>query len=202
LKEFIDHIPFIDLAIIGVLAFFIYLGWTHGMPRLAMVTGALYTGFLLASIYYHLFAVALARTFNFRLSFASDVIAFLVLDALVSVLMIGLLFSLFGHIEIGGKLAIFDKVGGTIGGFLSGLLIVGVLVALLRVPYEANKETLNVGSQMPVIQLFNDGYEKAFLAPVFIKTAPVLMSTVTPLLPREAKEAGAVPLLESIVSQR
>lgn len=202
MRELINLIPFLDIAIVALVLFFLYLGWNHGVPRLAMVVGAIYTGFLLAAIYYHLFAVAMANLFRIRFSFVTDLVAFLVLDALITLLMLGLLFSLFGHVEIRGRAAVFDKIGGSILGFLAGVLVVGILVTLLRVPYEANRGNINAQRDMPVVLVFNRGYEKSTLAPYFVQTAPVLMASVVPLLPPETQARGAIPLLESIVAQK
>ncbi len=202
MRELINVIPYLDVFIVVLLAFFLYLGWNHGMPRLAMIIGAIYTGFLLASIYYHLFAVVLSKAFKMRASFVTDLISFLVLDALITILMIALLLTLFGHIEIKGRAAAFDKLGGTVMGFFAGILVIGILITLLRVPYEANKQNLDASSKMPVVQLFNDGYEKSALSPYFVKAAPWLVYSISPMLPPQMQDKGAVPLLQSLVAQQ
>ena len=202
MRELIQIIPYLDLTIIGLLFFFLYLGWNHGTPRLLMVIGSIYTGFLLSVIYYHLFAVMLMGFFKLQSVFVADLISFLALDVLITVLMLALLLSLFGHIEIRNRLAIFDKILGTILGLLAGVLVVGILITMLRVPYEANKQKLNAASDMPVVQLFNQGYEKSMLAPFFLKGAPYFLYSIKPLLPAQVQGKGAVPLLESIVAQQ
>lgn len=201
MRELINLIPYLDLVIGIILALFIYLGWAQGTPRLLMVVGAVYTGFLLASIYYHLFALTLASFFKMESIFVAELISFLVLDVLVTVLMLALLFSLFGHVEIKNRMAVFDKIAGSVLGLVAGVLVVGIFITLLRVPYEANKQKLNAASEMPVVQLFNQGYEKSALAPFFVKGAPYFLATLKPMLPAQAQEIGAVPLLESIVAQ-
>jgi len=66
MRELLQVIPYLDLVIIGLLVFFIYIGWSNGTPRLLMVIGAIYTGFLLAAIYYHLFAVMFMNLFHIQ----------------------------------------------------------------------------------------------------------------------------------------
>ena len=83
-----------------------------------------------------------------------------------------------------------------------GVLVVGILVTLLRVPYEANKQKMNATSEMPVMQLFNQGYEKSILSPLLVRGAPYFLQTLKPMLPPQIQEKGAVPLLESIVAQQ
>src|SRR6476661_350269 len=122
--------------IVGLLIFFVYLGWKNGLPRLVMTVGAIYTGFLLASIYYHLFGVTLQRTFHMKSAFLSNFAGFLILDVLVTVLMLALLFSVFGHIDIRGRLKIFDKVGGSLVGVFAGVLLLVMMISLLRLPHE------------------------------------------------------------------
>lgn len=202
MRELLAVIPYLDLSIAVLVLFFVYLGWVHGTPRLAMVVGSIYTGFLLAAVYYHLFALTLVSFFNMKSMFTADLISFLVLDVVVTVLMIALLFSLFGHVEVKNRLAVFDKTLGSIVGLATGVLVVGILVTLLRVPYEANKQKLNATSEMPVVQLFNDNYEKSLFAPLFMKGAPYFLQTLKPMLPVQVQEKGAVPLLESIVAQQ
>ena len=201
MRELVQLIPYLDITIIALLFFFLYLGWNHGTPRLLMVIGSIYTGFLLSAIYYHLFAVMLINLFKLQSVFVADLISFIVLDALVTVLMLALLFSLFGHIEIRNRLAVFDKIIGSVMGLLAGALVVGILITILRVPYEANKQKLNAASDMPVMQLFNQGYEKSMLSPLFMRGAPYFLYSIKPLLPAQVQEKGAVPLLESIVTQ-
>jgi uncharacterized membrane protein required for colicin V production len=202
MRELVQLIPYLDLAIVALLLFFLYLGWNHGTPRLLMVIGSIYTGFLLSAIYYHLFAVMLATVFKLQSMFVAELISFVVLDALITVLMLALLFSLFGHIEIRNRLAVFDKILGSVLGLLAGVLVVGILITMLRVPYEANKQKLNAASEMSVVQLFNNGYEKSTLSPFFVKGAPYFLYSLKPLLPPQVQAKGAVPLLESIVAQQ
>lgn len=201
MRELLNYIPYLDLTIVVLVLFFVYLGWMHGTPRILMVIGSIYTGFLLSAVYYHLFAVTLVSFFKLKSMFTAELISFLVLDVLVTVLMLALLFSLFGHVEIKNRLAVFDKMLGTVMGMLAGILVTGILVTILRVPYEANKQKLNATSEMPVVQLFNQAYEKSLLSPLILKGAPYFLQTLKPLLPVQVQEKGAVPLLESIMTQ-
>lgn len=202
MQQLLSVIPFLDIIIVLLLLVSILVGWTQGIPRLVMIAGALYTGFLLASVYYHLFAVSLANMFKIQSSFVADLISFALLDVLVTVVMIALLLSLFGHVEVKGRAAVFDKLLGSVMGLFVGVFVIGIFVTLLRVPFEANKTKLNSTGNMPIVQIFNSNYEKSALAPNFMRTMPVLMSSVVPLLPAETRGRGAVPLLESIVVQR
>jgi uncharacterized membrane protein required for colicin V production len=201
MRELLQIIPYLDILIIALLFFFIYIGWSNGTPRLLMVIGAIYTGFLLAAIYYHLFAVMLMNLFHIQSLFIAELISFLVLDLLVTVLMLALLMSLFGHVEIRNRLAVFDKIIGSVLGLLAGVLVVGIFLTILRVPYEAEQQKENAAFQMPVVQLFNQAYEKSALSPFFLKGAPYFLTTIKPLLPSQVQAKGAVPLLESIVTQ-
>jgi uncharacterized membrane protein required for colicin V production len=198
MRELINAIPFFDIVIIGLLLLFLYLGWANGTPRLLMVIGSVYTGLLLAAVYYHLFAVLLAQFLNIKSMFVADLLSFIALMVLVTIVMLALLFSLFGHIEVKSRMAVFDKITGTVLGLLAGVLVVGILVTLLRVPYESNK--MNSVTEMPAVQVFNNGYEKSALSPFFLKGAPFLLASMRPMLPPQVQAKGAVPLLESIVA--
>jgi uncharacterized membrane protein required for colicin V production len=202
MRELLEMIPYLDLTIFVLILFFVYLGWTHGTPRQLMVIGAVYTGFLLSAIYYHLFALTLVSFFNLKSMFTAELISFLLLDVVVTSLMLALLFNLCGHVEVKKRMAVFDKTFGAIAGLATGVLVVGILVTLLRVPYEANKQKMNATSEMPVMQLFNQGYEKSILSPLLVKGAPYFLQTLKPMLPPQIQEKGAVPLLESIVAQQ
>jgi uncharacterized membrane protein required for colicin V production len=202
MRELLNILPYLDATIVVLLLFFLYIGWNGGVPRLLMVIGSIYTGFLLAAVYYHLLAVTLMGAFNIRSMFVADLLSFLVLDVLVTILMLALLLSLFGHIEIKGRLAVFDKLGGTVLGFFAGLLVISILMTLLRVPYQASNGSVNAAADMPVVKVFNQAYEKSALSPYFIQAAPLLMRSVTPMLPAEVQQRGAVPLLQGIVAQQ
>ena len=198
MRELINAIPFFDVVIVGLLLLFLYLGWANGTPRLLMVIGSIYTGLLLTSVYYHLFAVLLANFLNIKSMFVADLLSFIFLTVIITIVMLALLFSLFGHIEIKSRLAVFDKIIGSVVGLLAGVLVVGILVTLVRVPYESNKGSSV--TDMPVVQMFNTGYEKSALSPFFIKGAPFFLASMRPMLPPQVQAKGAVPLLESIVS--
>lgn len=202
MRELIAIIPYLDITIVGLLLFFLYIGWNQGVPRLAMVVGAIYTGFLLSSVYYHFFAVWLSSVFKSRVTVGNELLAFFILLVLVTVLMLALFLTVFGHIEVKGRAAIFDKLGGSVLGFFAGVLIIGILITVFRIPYEQNKNVVGASASMPVVEFFNKGYEKSALAPTFLRSAPVLMWSVTPLLPAEAKAKGGIPLLASIVTDR
>ena len=202
MRELLEMIPYLDLTIFVLILFFVYLGWTHGTPRQLMVIGSVYTGFLLSAIYYHLFALTLVSFFNLKSMFTAELISFLLLDVVVTSLMLALLFNLFGHVEVKNRMAVFDKTFGAMAGLATGVLVVGILVTLLRVPYEANKQKMNATSEMPVMQLFNQGYEKSILSPLLVRGAPYFLQTLKPMLPPQIQEKGAVPLLESIVAQQ
>jgi uncharacterized membrane protein required for colicin V production len=201
-RELINLIPFLDIIIGALLLFFMYMGWRHGVPKLLMVIGAVYTGFLLASIYYHLFGVALANMFKIKSAFVADLVSFLVLDTLITILMLVLLLNIFRHIEVKGRAVVFDKIAGSVVGLFAAVLVVGILITLLRVPYEVSKNKLNPATDVPAVQVFNNAYERSGLAPNFLKAAPLFIRTVTPLLPAGTKEKGAVPLLQSIVASQ
>lgn len=202
MSELLAVIPFLDIIIVLLLFASLLVGWTQGMPRLMMIAGALYTGFLLASVYYHLFAVSLASVFNIHSGFVADLVSFAILDVFVTLLMVALLLSLFGHVEIKGRAAVFDRILGSVMGLFVGVFVIGILMTLLRVPFEANQTKLNSSADMPIIQMFNSNYEKSTLAANFIRTTPILMSSVMPLLPPDARDRGTVPLLASIIAPR
>jgi uncharacterized membrane protein required for colicin V production len=198
MRELINIIPFFDIIIVALLLLFLYLGWANGTPRLLMVIGSIYTGLLLASVYYHLCAVMLSQFFGIKSMFVADLISFITLTVLITILMLALLFSLFGHVEIKSRMAVFDKITGSVVGMLAGVMVVGILVTVLRVPYEGNK--VNSVTEMPAVQMFNSGYERSTLSPLFLKGAPYLLASMKPMLPPQVQARGAVPLLESIVA--
>ncbi|HEX8231151.1 MAG TPA: CvpA family protein [Chloroflexia bacterium] len=200
MQEFINFIPFMDLGIIALVLFFMFVGWKQGLPRMLITMGALYTGFLLASVYYHLFAVVLANMLKDRADMTFDLIAFVVIDTVISGLMLVLLLNLFGHIEIKGRAVIFGKMGGLVAGLVAGAFIVGSLVTLLRVPAVSFAEKMNDTVNLPVVQVFNNGYDRSALAPNIVKAAPFVIRTASPFLPPKERAKGAVPLLQSMLN--
>jgi uncharacterized membrane protein required for colicin V production len=200
MQQVIDLIPFLDLTITAFVLFFMYVGWKQGLPRMLITVGALYTGFLLASVYYHLFAVVLANMLKDRADLTFDLISFVMLDAVISGLVLALLLNLFGHIEIKGRAVIFGKVGGLLAGLVAGAFIIGSLVTLLRVPTTSYAEKMNDTVNLPVVQVFNNSYNRSALAPNIVKAAPFVIRTVSPFLPPKERTKGAVPLLQSMLN--
>ena len=86
----------------------------------------------------------------------------------------------------------------TISPTVAASLRAGRHTEVVRVPFESNKS--NSVGDMPVVQVFNSGYEKSALSPLFLKGAPYLLASMRPLLPPQVQAKGAVPLLESIVA--
>ena len=200
MQQVIDLIPFLDLTITAFVLFFMYVGWKQGLPRMLITVGALYTGFLLASVYYHLFAVVLANMLKDRADLTFDLISFVMLDAVISGLVLALLLNLFGHIEIKGRAVIFGKLGGLLAGLVAGAFIIGSLVTLLRVPTTSYAEKMNDTVNLPVVQVFNNSYNRSALAPNIVKAAPFVIRTVSPFLPPKERSKGAVPLLQSMLT--
>lgn len=202
MQQVIDLIPFLDVIITALLVLFMYAGWKQGFPRMVMVAGALYTGFLLASIYYHLFAVMLGNLLKVRPDFTTELMAFIIVNAVSSGLMLALLINLFGHIEIGGRAVVFNKIAGLTTGLLAGAFTVGIMVALLRAPVIANETKQNDTVNLPAVVVFSNSYDRSLLGPNLMKIAPVMLRSVAPLLPTDIKEQGAVPLLQSVVATK
>lgn len=199
MRELINVIPFFDVISTVLLAFFIYVGWKHGTPKALLIIASIYTGFLLASIYYHLTALFLVKMFGLSKGFASDLIGFITFDLLVSLLMVALLLNLFSHVKIGGKLMVFDRIMGALLGLVAGGIVISIFVTMMKVPYEDNKQNVDVARDLPLMQLFNSEYNKSILAPRFVLAAPLLATSVKPMLPPEAQKKGAVPLLAGAV---
>ena len=200
MQQVIDFIPFLDLGITALVLFFMFVGWKQGLPRMVITVGALYIGFLIASVYYHLFAVVLANMLKDRADMTFDLVSFVVIDALVSGLMLALMLNLFGHIEIKGRAVIFGKMGGLVAGLVAGAFILGSLVTLLRVPADSYAEKMNDTVNLPVVQVFNNAYARSALAPNIVKAAPLVIRTAAPFLPPKERAKGAVPLLQSMLN--
>jgi uncharacterized membrane protein required for colicin V production len=199
MQQVIDLIPFMDLGITALVLFFMFVGWKQGLPRMVIAVGALYTGFLLASVYYHLFAVVLANMLKERADMTFDLLSFLMLDAVISALMLALLLNLFGHVEFKGRSVIFGKMGGLAVGLVVGVFVVGSLVTLLRVPAASFGEKVNDTVNLPVVKVFNNSYARSALAPNLVKAAPFVIRTASPFLPPKERAKGAVPLLQSML---
>src|SRR5437868_13215057 len=131
MAQLLAVIPYLDVTIVALLLFFLYIGWNQGVPRLLMVVGSIYTGFLLASVYYHFFAVWLATMFKSPVTVGSELLAFFILLLLVTVLMLALLLTVFGHVEIKGRVAVFDKIGGSVLGIIAGVLTIGIFITIM-----------------------------------------------------------------------
>jgi hypothetical protein len=134
-----------------------------------------------------------------RSSFLTDLLGFMSLDIMVTLLMMALLFALFGHLSIKGRWQVFDRIGGSLSGFFVGIIILSIAITLLRIPHEANRLKLDPNGGIPAVELFNQGYDHSVLAPIFMRGAPYLVASTNPLLPPDAHIKGAVPLLESVV---
>jgi uncharacterized membrane protein required for colicin V production len=200
MQQVINLIPFLDVAITAFVLFFMYVGWKQGLPRMLITVGALYAGFLLASVYYHLFAVVLANLLKDKADMTFDLVSFVLLDAVISGVMLALLLNLFGHIDIKGRAVIFGKIGGLVVGLVAGAFIIGSLVTLLRVPTVSYSEKINDTVNLPVVQVFNNGYDRSALAPNIVKAAPVVIRSFAPFLPPKERTKGAVPLLQSMLN--
>lgn len=198
MQQVIDLIPFVDLGIALIVGFFIYTGWKQGTPRLLLIVGALYSGFLLASVYYHFFATLIGNTFKARANFTLDLVAFIALFAAVSGLMTFLLSNLFGHLQVRGRAMVFGKLFGAFLGLLAGAFIVAVVTMLLRAPVIANETRANDAVNSPVVIAFGNGYARSMLAPNVMKAAPIVLKAFVPALPAAVKDKGAVPLLQSV----
>jgi uncharacterized membrane protein required for colicin V production len=187
----------LDLIIIGVTLGLAVFGFSKGTLKLAMVSVAVLTGFILASIFYIPFARLIAPFFNLQPDtrqadqLVAYPISFFVVNLIIALLLSFLLFSFWGHIEIRGRLGgCVDKPMGMLLGFMAGLLIAGILVSLISIPYEI-AQTYTVPPQGRVGEILHDWYADSFLAkPVRTQIMPYFMALLQP-----AMLGGVPPIL-------
>jgi len=115
--------------------------------------------------------------------------SFAVLNAVLAVLFVFLLFSFFGHIEIKGRYqSCLDKPIGMMLGFIAGLVIAGILVTLIGVPYDT-LTTLNLPPQQGQAgAILHQWYVDSILGPPLRSNMlPYLLGILRPIMP------GGVP---------
>lgn len=189
LVDVLKAIHALDIILVLIIFAFAFLGFTRGAVKLFIILASVYIGFAVASLYYLPVGTMIQSAFNLKLSRVAEIISFLLLNAVVSTLLIILLFQFFGHLEIQGRMgACLDRPVGMLFGFLTGILITAIVVILLEVPFSFFQE-LQLGSDAPYLVIFNDWYNTSNLAQLFVSRRDLLLNSVAPLL------GGHQPLL-------
>lgn len=151
ITEFLKGLHLMDIVLFLTIVGFAFLGFSRGTMKLLIILGSLYFGFILGAIYYRPFAEGVIRNvFHFSLTKISEIVAFLLINSLVSILLIVLLYQFFGHIEVHGRVgACVDRPIGMLLGFAAGIMLTSIIVVLLEVPYELYSDLNLSGDQAP-----------------------------------------------------
>ncbi len=183
LVDILRAIHVLDIILFLMIVGFAFLGFTRGALKLFFIVASIYLGFVIGAIYYLPAAQLLEKVLRLAPSTVTQILAFVLLDALVSVLLIVLLFQFFGHMEIEGRVgACVDRPIGMLLGFGAGILLAAILVILLEVPYDLNTELQATGTSAPYMILFHDWYANSYLGPVLVRGLPYLLASMAPLL--------------------
>ena len=184
----------LDLLIVAIILGMAVVGFAKGTIKLALIFLAVIVGFVAASVFYLPVTYAIAPIFGLQLSQSDSMvvgnsISFALINAAVSLLLGFLLFSFFGGIEVTGRvMGCIDKPVGMILGVIAGLIICGILVTLLSVPFE-----LIGGLRLPRQEgalgtVLHDWFTQSWLAgPLRSQIVPFLVNLLIPLL------AGHIP---------
>jgi hypothetical protein len=137
----------------------------------------------------------LAPFFHLDMTAYDDVVvagavSFFLLNTIISLLVGFFLFSFLGHFEIRGRYgSCADKPIGMMLGFIAGLVIAGILITLISVPYElANKVPLpaqegEIGGILHVWYV-----DSIFASPIRDKIMPFVVGLIQPILPGGAPD--------------
>ena len=189
LVDILKNLHALDVLLVLIIIGFAFLGFTRGAVKLFIIMVGIYVGFVVASIYYLPVGTLIQTTFSLKLARVGEIIAFFLLNVVVSILLVVLLFQFFGHLEVRGRMgACIDRPVGMLLGFLTGILLTAILVILLEVPYQFNQD-LQLGSDAPFLKVFNEWYNTSNLAQLFVDRKDLLLNSVAPLL------GGHIPLI-------
>ena len=179
----------LDLIIFAVTLGLALFGFSKGTVKLGMVSVAILTGFIAASFAYAPFSQIIGPLFNLQPAakqsdkLVAEPISFFLVNVIVALLIGFLLFSFWGHIEFRGRLGgCLDKPAGMLLGFIAGLLIAGIVVSLISVPYEI-AQSVGIESQGRAGEILHDWYADSFLAkPVRTEIMPYFLAMISPIL--------------------
>ncbi|HUS16478.1 MAG TPA: CvpA family protein [Chloroflexia bacterium] len=181
--QLLKDLHLMDIVLFGTIIGFALFGFTRGMVKVGIILGSIYIGFVVGAIYYVPFAGVIADVLHVSLSRVAEIIAFLMLNALVSGLLILLMYQFFGHLEVSGRAgACIDRPVGMILGFVTGIVLTSIVVVLLEVPHDVHEDVRLAGDQAPYLEVFDDWYQSSIIAPRLKDGLPYLMASITPLV--------------------
>src|SRR3954447_11941024 len=100
LTSFLQAIHLMDLLLLAVIAGMAIYGFVKGTASVAIILISTYLGFAIASIYYVPFGRVIGGILNIGLSRVAEILAFLLLNAVMAALLAALLFSVLGNLQV------------------------------------------------------------------------------------------------------
>ncbi len=198
MQTFIDILKVLhvmDLVIAAMVLGIAMLGFAKGTFKVLLVFAAVLTGFFAASIFYGAFAGFLAPFFHLDMTAHDDVVvagavSFFLLNTIVSLLVGFFLFSFLGHFEIRGRYgSCADKPIGMMLGFIAGLVIVGILITLISVPYELSNKINLPPQEGEIGGILHVWYvDSIFASPIRDKIMPFVVGLLAPIMPGGAPD--------------
>jgi uncharacterized membrane protein required for colicin V production len=184
-----------DLVIAAIVLGTAMVGFGKGTLKLLLVFAAVLVGFVLASLFYSAFSGFLAPFFHLDMGqrddrVVADAVSFFLLNTIVSLLVGFFLFSFLGHIEIRGRFSsCADKPLGMMLGFIAGLVIAGILITLISVPYELSSKVSLTPQEGEIGGILHVWYVDSILAsPIRDKIMPFVVGLLTPIMPGGAPD--------------
>jgi uncharacterized membrane protein required for colicin V production len=193
--EILKIMHVMDLVIAAIILGAAMVGFAKGTLKVLMVIAAVLVGFVVASIFYGAFSGLLAPFFHLDMSqrndkVVADAVSFFLLNTIIALLVGFLLFSFLGHLEVRGRYgSCADKPIGMILGFIAGLVIAGILITLISVPYELSGKVNLPPQQGEIGSILHVWYVDSILAsPIRDKIMPFVVSLLTPIMPGGAPD--------------
>lgn len=198
MDAFIDILKILhlmDLVIAALILGTAMVGFAKGTFKVLLVFAAVLAGFVVASIFYSAFSGFLAPFFHLDMTaqddrVVADSVSFFLLNTIVALLIGFFLFSFFGHYEIRGRYgSCADKPIGMMLGFIAGLVIAGILITLLSVPYELSSKVNLPPQEGEIGGILHVWYVDSILAsPIRDKIMPFVVDLLQPLMPGGAPD--------------
>ena len=193
--EILKVLHVMDLVIAAIILGTAMVGFAKGTLKVLLVIAAVLVGFVVASIFYSPFSGLLAPAFHLDMTLrddrvVADAVSFFLLNTIIALLVGFFLFSFLGHFEIRGRYgSCADKPIGMILGFIAGLVIAGILITLISVPYELSGKVNLPPQQGEIGSILHAWYVDSFLAPpIRDKIMPFVVGLLRPIMPGGAPD--------------
>ena len=175
---------FVDVVMLLMVIICLFFGFFKGVVKISLAIITFYLSIVIASLYFHFVAVAIAKNSKTSLQ-VLDMLSFLILLIVCFMILLWAALYTFRYVQIGGRVQYLDKMIGSFLGLLLGAIMASVFAMMLRYLFITVNSPATL--DFPAMRFLQQSTANSVLKNVFLDIIlPILYAPISPIMPDSA----------------